>query len=253
MLLLATIIIIFGVTSLCYNNNYVNKDQYIKNRNELINVDRSRSLGYDIMLTERELEANNIIMTIKHEEMDRGFVDPHNYTPSHHIFNRFDQISNSKLFQILKKLPKGGILHTHDGELLNSQFFVEITYRDNVWECRNSSTSSFLKFSLLQPVVEPNCKWLSVKDERDRLGNKTYDSLIIKNFDFYTENPYVEYPNNDVAWVKFFQIFKSYEGLLSYRPVWEEYFRKALKGILADGVQYVEIRGYPLKVGLIIN
>lgn len=84
------------------------------------------------MLTDKKFKANNVIMTIKHEEVDHGLADPHNFIPSHHIFNRLDEISNSKLFHILKKMPKGGILHTHDGELLNSQFFVDITYRDNV-------------------------------------------------------------------------------------------------------------------------
>lgn len=87
-----------------------------------------------------------------------------------------------------------------------------------------------------------------VRDERHRLGNRVYDEMAIKHFDFFTEDPYNVYPNNDVAWVKFFQIFDSYAELLAYRPVWEEYFRNALKGFLADGVQYVEIRGYPLIV-----
>lgn len=235
-----------AINVLC-SSNFDNTEQYIKARNELIEDDKARSLGYDIVLSDKELKANEIIMAIKTEELDRGFEDPDNLTAAHHYFKRINQISQSKLFKVLKKMPKGGVLHSHDGGLVTSQFFVDVTYYDNLWQCDVEMGAKKFKFSLEKPTTG-TCEWLLVKDERNRLGNRTYDAEVIQQFEFYTENPYTDYPNNNVAWVKFFKILDASGGLISYRPVWEEYFKSALNNYFADGVQYLEIRGAPMNV-----
>lgn len=243
--LISLILVSYIAINVLSSSNFDNLEQYITARNELIEDDKSRSLGCDVVLTDKELKANKIIMSIKTEELDRGFEDPNNFTVAHHYFQRINQISQSKLFKMLKKMPKGAVLHSHDGGLVTSQFFVDVTYYDHLWQCDVELSAKKFKFSLEKPTID-SCQWLLVKDERNRLGNRTYDAEIIKQFEFYTESPYTDYPNNDVAWVKFFQILDASEGLISYRPVWEEYFKSALSNYFADGIQYIEIRGSPM-------
>lgn len=232
---------------LCYNNINT-KSEFDLLHYELIDEEQKRSFGSEIELNENELKANDIIMKIKHEEIDRGFLNPDNYTANHHYFNRYDQIEKSELFQILKKMPKGGVLHAHDSGMMTPDFFLSVTHWDNLWSCKSGTRTSF-KFATIQPVDElSDCDYVNVADQRKQQGEVSFDEDMIKNFQFNTDNPYVEYPNNQIAWDKFFGVFRSCKSLLAYRLVWEEYFRQALKNYYDDGVRYLEIRGNPVEV-----
>ena len=82
-------------------------------------------------------------------------------------------IESSRVFQTIRRLPKGGILHVHDFGMTSVEWVIQnVTYRDNLYMCIDNSTDS-LKFGLFSapPELDAKCLWMNVKDTRTLLGN----------------------------------------------------------------------------------
>ena len=82
-------------------------------------------------------------------------------------------IESSRVFQTIRRLPKGGILHIHDFGMTSVEWVIQnVTYRDNLYMCIDSATDS-LKFGWFSnpPQLDAECLWMNVKDTRTLLGN----------------------------------------------------------------------------------
>lgn len=88
-------------------------NKYEKMRQDYMEKELSKALGFDIELNEEEQELNAIIMNLKSAELSRGFQNPFNFTPSRHFFEVYKSIESSPLFKIIQKMPKG-LSRVHD-------------------------------------------------------------------------------------------------------------------------------------------
>lgn len=133
-----------------------NFEVYLRTRNDLVNIELESSFGNDIKLSATEEIANKIIMEAKTNELNIGFVDAKRFIPARHIFNSLNDIRQSKLFQIIQKMPKGGILHTHDMSMCSVDYVVSLTYLPDLWQrtSNNSDKIQELRFSRQQPNSE---------------------------------------------------------------------------------------------------
>lgn len=85
-----------------------------KKRKELLNSELKLSFGHDVKLNANELRANKIIMDAKEIELKNGLENPFHFNPSRHFFEVLNATKQSKLFKMIQKMPKGGILHIHE-------------------------------------------------------------------------------------------------------------------------------------------
>lgn len=218
--------------------------EYMTARETFITEQRAQELGADIVLNERELLANAKIMELKNIEIENGFNTPSTFIPSRHIFEVLNRINSSELFQIMQKLPKGAILHSHDTALASTDYVLSLTYRANLWQCEHTATSlKDFKFSTNQPSAIEGCTWVLVADERERIGEELYNSQTRKLFTMYNEDPTNAFDNINAVWSHFMTIFAAVEPIITYAPVWKDYFKQVLTELYADNVQYLEFRG----------
>lgn len=224
-------------------NKRIPLDVYTKTRQALISYEQSHEFGSAVTLNDQESAANTIIMKAKNKEINEGLISPHTFNPSHHLFSVLDQISKSKLFQILKKMPKGGVLHAHDTALCSTDFLIQTTYRENLWACQVNSNLIVIafRFSIKQPgiVTAQNCTWTEMRKIRETHGNNVVDKYLRMQFTMY---PKEKFEDNNAAWQRFMNIFLLLDGLLLYYSVWVDYYKNALKEFYDDGVQYLEFR-----------
>lgn len=82
-------------------------NKYEEIRREFMQKHLSRALGSDVELNEEEQKLNEIIMSLKAEELNRGFQNPFNFTPARHFFDVKKSVESSPLFKIIQKMPKG--------------------------------------------------------------------------------------------------------------------------------------------------
>lgn len=237
-------------------NNLITMDErsgkfedFQKKRDAFIQDEFSRGLGSSLVLNEKEALLNGYIMKLKQHEIDQGVLDPTKFIPAHHFFEVLDKINDSELFQIIQKMPKGGVLHAHDTALCNLDFIVQLTYWDHLWQTTDpESQRPRFKFSRNKPVTADNLEWQLVKTVREARGQGAYDSELRKLVSLYNENPVTEARDVNAMWVKFMEIFAMSDGLLMYKDAWEAYFLQALKEFSADQVSYLEVRSTLPKV-----
>ncbi|XP_017137193.1 adenosine deaminase 2 [Drosophila miranda] len=212
-------------------------------RTTVAKVEQMIGMGHRLRLNEKELAANAVIMAVKKEEIKRGLLDPSKFSPGQHIFQTLNHIRKSPIFNILKKMPKGGVLHAHDTALCSTEFLIELTYRENLWICTTDKGCKAIafRFALEKPTMKAieACSWEPMEDFRQRHGEENVRRYFQQCFSMY---PLSNFTSNNQAWSHFMGIFILLDGLLCYAPVWGDYYYNALKEFYEDGVQYLELR-----------
>ncbi|XP_037824343.1 adenosine deaminase 2-like [Lucilia sericata] len=218
-------------------------DAYNSLREIFFRYEESKTLGADIILNQKELQANQIIMEVKTKEYEEGLITPHLFAPSQHLFAVLDEIKESPLFKYISSLPKGAVLHAHDTALCSTEYIIKLTYRENLWVCQSNEDQRpvSLLFANAQPSAdaENNCSWELLSKVRDSQGADKVDTYLREHLTMY---PTMKFVDNNEAWERFMSIFGLLGGLLTYAPVWSDYFYNALEEFRADGVQYLELR-----------
>ena len=232
-------------TDVDMNSKRPSWEAYKVKRQKFYNDQLSRGLGHDIDLTPDEEKVNSIIMDAKNAELQEGFKTPHNFAPSRHFFDVLGKVNSSTLFKLIRKMPKGAILHAHDTALCSTDYIVSQTYRDNLWQCGELTDDSRpgYKFSKLPPVPVNGCTWTLVEDERLKSGAEVYDKRMRRLLTLYNDDPINAYKDINDVWSKFMLIFTTLDPIVTYVPVWKDYFYNALKEFYEDGVTYLEFRG----------
>lgn len=229
--------------------------EYEEKRKDLLNSEMVNGFASDILLNEKEEMANKIIMKAKEDELNVGFQTPHLFNPSQHIFAVFDAVKKSKLFQMIQKMPKGGILHAHEMALCSTDYVVSLTYWPDLWQRTSNKTNEIVefKFSREQPKSEKNTSnsvWRRVVDVRNEMGATIYDEHVHSLFTLFDKNvdPRIQFKDINDVWQRFTAIFMKIAPILRYVPVRKAYYEQALKELQDDGVQYLEFRGSVSKV-----
>ncbi|KAL0818371.1 hypothetical protein ABMA28_008848 [Loxostege sticticalis] len=223
------------VYTTCDTKDYKNK------RTKLIQDEFKLTLGGNVNLTDKETAVNNCLMRYKINELDYGFEHPEYFNLSHHYFSFRENIKKSKVYKILKDMPKGAALHVHDMGILGPDYLMNITYMDHLYVCFGSKL--LLQFAHSQPDIACTGKWQLMKEARRLSNNVTkFDADLRKHFTLVVDNPDVVYPSITEAWKAFMNFFITVAPMLSYRPVWEQYFYDALKMFRENNILYVEVR-----------
>lgn len=235
----------------------LNIAEYERERKDLLKSERGSGFGSEIILNEKEEVANKIIMAAKEDELNIGFEKPHLFNPSRHIFEVLDVVKESKLFQIIQKMPKGGILHAHETAMCSADYVVSLTYWQNLWQ-RTSGKSNEIKefiFSREQPKNKSNNDvWRLCNDVRTEMGAKIYDEHVRKLFTLFDKNidPRIQFKDINDVWQRMGDIFRKVTPIVTYIPVRKAYYKQALKEMHDDGVQYLEFRSSLVQVELLI-
>ncbi|XP_017072143.1 adenosine deaminase 2-A-like isoform X2 [Drosophila eugracilis] len=210
-------------------------------RRVIAKVEHLDILGQKIRLNEREQESNKVIMAVKKEEISKGILDPSQFTPGQHIFKTLTEIRKSQIFNLIKRMPKGGVLHAHDTALCSTEYLISLTYRENLWICtaNEGCDASALRFSKQKPQALNDCDWSLLSEVRAKYGSKRVDEYLAERLTLY---PTTKFEDNNAAWSTFMNIFALLDGLVMYAPVWADYYYTALKEFYEDGVLYLEFR-----------
>lgn len=105
-------------------------------RSNIIAAEESIRTGGNIYLNPKEQAANEILLKLKVKAIQKGISDPSTYAPSMHFFHAKPLIDVDPIFEIIKKVPKGGVLHLHNSAGVSSEWVVKnLTYRDDMTMC----------------------------------------------------------------------------------------------------------------------
>ncbi|OCA74540.1 amidohydrolase family protein [Chryseobacterium arthrosphaerae] len=147
-------------------------------------------------------------------------------------------IESSQLFNIIRTMPKGGLLHTHSGGFTDVQWVIEAArkYKEcYVYDQKDhgdyiyGQLAFFEKGKVPGGFVNLDQKLISTPGFEKELQ----DLLILKRDNLCS---YTDY------WIEFEKRFQRINLLLPYRPFFKEYYLKGFQDLVKDHVQHVEVR-----------
>lgn len=237
--MLSWLCLVFGATAVATEDAYEN---VLKKRNNMLEREQEMMLGSDIELSDSEIKANDIIMDLKNKVLDDGFQEPGGFNFSKHFFEYKDKIKNTELYKIIKAMPKGAVLHVHDTGMLSPDYLLNITYMENLWVCFDDADVRLI-FSESKPELTCGTQWQLMKDARYSSGNvEKFDADLKKRFTIVIDNPNEVYTDINKVWSAFANYFITTGPMLTYKPVWDQYFYDTLKAFREDGIMYLEVR-----------
>ncbi|XP_041471477.1 adenosine deaminase AGSA-like isoform X1 [Lytechinus variegatus] len=226
---------------------------YMTKRNEFLEKEAGVVVGSSLVLNEKEKKLNDFLLSAKKGEVSRGFKTT--FPPAVNFLKGKPLVENSTVFQIIRRMPKGGILHIHEISMANASWVVQnITYLPHLYYCVTDDYYSSLhfNFSATPPSQSPpDCvtEWMSVASARARMGAELFDQMLHHNITMAAQNPDVAYPNITMSWLRFGTALHSLTELFFTTSAFRLFMWHSLERMIRDNVQYVEIRTllYPLQ------
>ncbi|XP_018334573.1 adenosine deaminase 2-A-like [Agrilus planipennis] len=210
---------------------------YWADRAKLIEDEHSQILGSSITLTPKEEVVNKKLIKIKSDEYDKGFNNVLNFLPSQHFFKTKAQVESSEVFKFIQKVPKGADLHAHDSAIVSDQFLFNLTYRSNLYACFQNGSLRLRFFS----TPNLSCNWTLLATLRQ--ADPSINDLIRSRITLVVDNPETRYRTEREIWAAFLNVLDLVTPVITYRPVFEDYFYRALEELYEDNVIYMELRG----------
>ena len=213
-------------------------------------------------------EACAIVSQIRFEEQQTVWTDDSedelahsnvDYFPGMMFSHAKGRMEQTKLWKIIRRMPKGALLHCHYEAMVDTDWLVDQAMDTPGLHIQsaapltpeNRTTTAFL-FSYAEPsdITSPSI-WsdlyvpdtqVSVKEASKTFsegGELGFRKWLRSRFVFKSDN---HYEGPKTIWERFSSVFLSISTLISYEPIFRASLRKTLKQLLDDGIQYVDFR-----------
>jgi adenosine deaminase CECR1 len=219
---------------------------YHQARERLIAEERALRLGAGLVLTADEEAANRRLLALKQEE----FARTRTYFPPAQSFLRERTkrlIAESPVFAVMKRLPKGAILHAHGGAMGDFRWLVSrVTSRPDCYVYVGPGPTPD-RGALRIAAQSPGGGWRLVSELRAAAPDaKVFDDELFRSITLGEEDL-----ERDDVWEEFSAIFRRISGLWTDRTLLAEHWRTTLEGVIAENVQYMESRTGPIDEAII--
>ncbi|KAG8786706.1 hypothetical protein FRC16_001648 [Serendipita sp. 398] len=245
---------------------------YLAQRAQLIAEDTSLRVDLKKLasLTPTESAAESIVRKIRNAEAEKIWShkneDLEHPFPGMAFLTAKTTIESTRLFKIVKDMPKGALLHAHLEATVDARVLLElaIMYENICVRTSGRVTAENIgsilpDFYVMPKGVEydtspsitsegynPDSHVSTAKARNDwpeALGGpEGFDTWVIRGL---TINPQEAYGTHNTAikiWDKFITCFSVSRGILGYEPVYRRFLRHLFESCVEDGISYAEIR-----------
>jgi adenosine deaminase CECR1 len=223
------------------SGGYPDIASYRAARERLVLQERARRLSAALVLSAEEEAASRRLAALRKAEVERVGA----YFPPAHSFllDRTKRlVDESPLLEVMRRLPKGGILHMHGSAGGDFRWLVShATYRPDCYVFVGESgpaVRGVLRF-FPQP---PEGDWRPVAALRSAAPDpRAFDEDLYRSITLGEEDR--EAPD---IWEEFGNCFRRAWGLFDDEEVRNAHWRRMLDQLIDENVQYVEFRGWPV-------
>ncbi|KAI9659977.1 MAG: hypothetical protein M1821_001329 [Bathelium mastoideum] len=244
--------------------------KYLEGRDALVAQEKKQRSDHAFRetLSPMASEASAIVSQIRFEEQQTVWTSDFeddlaqtgvDYFPGMMFTHAKGRMENTKLWKIIKKMPKGALLHCHYEAMVDTDWLIDQAMEtpglyiesESPLTTENFSTTPFI-FSYAESPDNTNPSiWsasytphtqVSVKE-----ASKTFPQGGVGGFQKWLRSRFVFTSDNhhegaDKLWTRFTRIFRVISSLICYEPVFRESVRRTLKQLVDDGIQYIDMR-----------
>lgn len=217
---------------------------YHKARQIYVQHDSIRAFDADVVLSAKEEAVNQKLLTLQ-RQMTQQYRKQYFFPPAHYFYQSQTHAQQTLLFKILRKMPKGGVLHLHPEAAGNLRWVVQRALQEpQCYVFWQDDHPSLVKGQLdfFKPSLVPE-GYYSVWSL-----NKTVPHFADSLYDLLTFDARMNEPRVDV-WKEFERCFQRIGRFIRYQPVFRDFNQAAFATLAEDGIQHVELRSF-LGVGL---
>lgn len=212
-------------------------EQYLEQRRTLMAADSALYFDAKVRLSPAEAQLNQL-MQIEQRQLLDHYKQTHFFPPARDFYQSKQHIEGTKIFKVLRQLPKGGILHLHQLAMGDAKWVVDkaiATPEMHVfWD---ESNDTYVKGQL--------CAYSTGKAPKgfQPIGalNARDDSFSDQLYQLITFDEDIDRDSVDI-WYEFEAIFQRIYRFVTYRPIFPEYLNRGLDVLVEDGIQHVELR-----------
>ncbi|HEX8425493.1 hypothetical protein [Hymenobacter sp.] len=200
-------------------------------------ADSLRNFSASLRLSTEEQQANKRLKALR-GQMLAHYDSVHFFPPARNFYRGRQHMYATKLYRLLKSMPKGGVHHLHPGAGGSAWWMVERAMREpNCYVFWRPDNGQYLKGQLqfFRPQEVPQGFELAQVLQRTVPGfpNQLHELLT---FNEHTGRDSVD------IWLEFEKCFRRIGGFTGYQPVFEDMAAATFDSLAADGVQHVELR-----------
>jgi adenosine deaminase CECR1 len=213
------------------------QEAYLTARRKLQRQDSLMAFDASLVLSPFEQQANGKLVALR-DSLLQVYQQQHFNPVARYFYQSQSHLYTTRLYEVLRQMPKGGVLHLHAPAAGNFHWIVDRALTEPhchvFWD---EASAGFVKGQLafFAAGKAPN-------------GFYPAASLAERHPDFagqlYAELTLSAQTGRDSAhvWGQFENIFRKLNGFVRYQPVFRDYMRHVLERLLADGVQHVAFR-----------
>ncbi|CAE6538392.1 unnamed protein product [Rhizoctonia solani] len=243
--------------------------EYKNRRTELIASERA--LRFDAQTiasaTDKEKRAVGIVHALRAKEAQEVWnatAEKLMY-PGMEFLIAKETILSTKLYQVVKKLPKGGLLHGHMDAMCDAKFLYQTALEYPQMHIRVDSaitSDSSPPLPQFKPLAIDLCaeytnapsltsseyvpgSWVPLHKARNEFaygGPEGFDKWVVGTMMINPKEAYVDYNTSVKIWEKFVTTFRVAGGMIRYEPIMKRYMHQVMLSSIEDGISYVELR-----------
>ncbi|CAI6266923.1 unnamed protein product [Periconia digitata] len=248
--------------------------KYLSGRDALVEQEKKQRSDYLFRqnLSPTAAEASAIVSQIRFSEQqtlwtkeyEDSLVSQHVDVYPGMMFNLArDRMEKSKLWKIVKKMPKGALLHCHLEAMVDIDWALEEAFVTEgvclISDAPLSSEQARLKtgfsftytknsansqLSIWSDDYTPSTKipLVAAADSFPDGGRKGFVEWIRSRVTITPDEHLKHHEGPNEVWRKFMSCFPILGSLIYYEPIFRKFIRKMLQVLLEDGVYYVDMR-----------
>ncbi|PQE19149.1 adenosine deaminase family protein [Rutstroemia sp. NJR-2017a BBW] len=174
-----------------------------------------------------------------------------------------DKMGQTKLWQIVRKMPKGALLHAHMDAMVDFDYLFDVLLAtegmcirsDRSLDTEGSREAGRVGFrfrkkgdaegaSIWSSKYEPD-SFVPVADAADAFPNDGRKGFIawLKSRCTITDTESIEHHHGvDAVWRKFASCFTILNTIIFYEPIFRAFMKRMMQQLLEDGVKWIDLR-----------
>ncbi|KAL9103272.1 MAG: hypothetical protein Q9163_001674 [Psora crenata] len=249
--------------------------QYLNGREALIEQEKSQRSDHAFRqsMTPMATEACTIVSRILAEEqrtlwtrkLSQDRIKKHSFTiyPGMPFSLARDTMERTKSWQIIKRLPKGALLHAHIDFTMDIGFLIDqalgtegmaMSASQALVETKDWQAAK-IQFRFRKSILDPGAsiwaasyqplQFVSMKEAADSFpngGREGFKSWLANICTITGEDTLKHYHGVDAIWQKFDNCFLPLNSLENYEPVFRPAVRRLVRDLALDGISWVDFR-----------